>query len=109
MLVDNKAIKTIYYKKQSGITKSEEIELAYKVGEIIDVDYSKLSTYRLKNFWYVNNYDLARSRITDKEWKKCGKHCKYSSSDSQRCDGRRTDAACFGKRYQAGRKGWTDL
>jgi len=68
LLVDNKAIKTIYYKKQSGITTKEEIELAYKVGEIIDIDYSKLSTYRLKNFWYVNNYDLARSRITDKEW-----------------------------------------
>ena len=22
--------------------------------------------YRLKNFWYKNNYDLARSRIKDK-------------------------------------------
>ena len=68
LLVDNKAIKTIYYKKQSGITTKEEIELAYKVSEIIDVDYSKLSEYRLKNFWYVNNYKLARSRITDEEW-----------------------------------------
>ena len=68
LLVDNKAIKTIYYKKQSGITRKEEIELAYIVGEIIDVDYSKLSEYRLKNFFYVNNYDLARSRITDEEW-----------------------------------------
>ena len=70
LLVDNKAIKTIYYKKQSGITKKEEVELAYTIGEIIDVDYSKLSEYRLKNFWYVINYDLARSRITDEEWDK---------------------------------------
>jgi len=69
LLVDNKAIKTIYYKKQDNITTKEEIELAYAVGEIIEVDYSKLSTYRLKNFWYKNNYDLARSRITDSEWK----------------------------------------
>ena len=68
LLVDNKAIKTIYYKKQANITTKEEIELAYTVGEIIDVDYSKLSTYRLKNFWYKNNYELARSRITDEEW-----------------------------------------
>lgn len=68
LLVDNKAIKTIYYKKESNITTKEEVELSYKVGEIIDVDYSKLSEYRLKNFWYVNNKEKARDRITDKEW-----------------------------------------
>ena len=68
LLVDNKAIKTIYYKKQNNITTKEEIELAYTVGKILEIDYSKLSTYRLKNFWYKNNYDLARSRITDDEW-----------------------------------------
>lgn len=68
LLVDNKAIKTIYYKKESGITALEEVELAYKISDLIDVDYSKLSEYRLKNFWYVNNKDLARSRITDSEW-----------------------------------------
>ena len=68
LLVDNKAIKTIYYKKKSNVKSKEEIELAYNIGQIIDVDYSKLSTYRLKNFWYVNNYELARSRITDEEW-----------------------------------------
>lgn len=68
LLVDNQAIKTIYYKKENNITTKEEIELAYTIGSIIDVDYSKLSTYRLKNFWYLNNYKLARSRITDEEW-----------------------------------------
>lgn len=68
LLVDNKAIKTIYYKKESGITSIEEVELAYKISDLIDVDYSKLSLYRLKNFWYVNNKELARSRITDSEW-----------------------------------------
>ena len=69
LLVDNKAVKTIYYKKQDKITRKEEIELAYTIANIISVDFSKLTTYRLKNFWYINNYDLARSRITDKEWK----------------------------------------
>ena len=28
-----------------------------------------MTEYRLKNFWYINNYDLARSRITKEEWK----------------------------------------
>ena len=68
LLVDNKAIKTIYYKKESKVTTKEEITLAYTVGEILDIDYSKLSEYRLKNFWYVNNRELARSRITSSEW-----------------------------------------
>jgi len=68
LLVDNKAIKTIYYKKQSKVTTKEEIELAYTVSDILEVGYSKLSEYRLKNFWYINNYELARSRITDAEW-----------------------------------------
>lgn len=68
LLVDNKAIKTIYYKKESGITKKEEIELAYKVGDIIDVDYSKLSSYRLKYFYYINNYEECKKKIKNSEW-----------------------------------------
>ena len=80
LLVDNKAIKTIYYKKEKGITTKEEIELAYTVGEIINVDYSKLSEYRLKNFWYKNNFDLARSRITDEEWQQYN-HRKLNDQD----------------------------
>ena len=70
LLVDNQAIKTIYYKKENGITKAKEIELAYKIGELIDVDYQKLSDYRLKYFYYVNNYDECQKKIKDSEWDK---------------------------------------
>ena len=38
LLVDNEGIKTIYYKKQNGITTKEEIELAYEVSNNIDID-----------------------------------------------------------------------
>ena len=38
IIVDNEAVKTIYYKKQSGVTTKEELALAYKVGNYIDVD-----------------------------------------------------------------------
>lgn len=69
LLVDNEAIKTIYYKKEKGITTSKEVELAYEVGRMIDVDYSKLSDKILKNFWYINNSKEAKKLITDKEWK----------------------------------------
>lgn len=70
LLVDNKAIKTIYYKKVSGVSVSEEIELAYKISDIIDLDYDKLSDYNMKNFWYLNNVDRAKKRIKDDEWDK---------------------------------------
>lgn len=73
LLVDNKAVKTIYYKKESKVTTEKEVELAYKIGEILEIDYQKLSDYRLKNFWYVNNKETARSRITDKEWEQYNK------------------------------------
>ena len=70
LLVDNKAVKTIYYKKEDNITTKEEIKLAYKVAELISVDYSKLSDKMLKTFWYKNNKEKAESKITEKEWQK---------------------------------------
>ena len=70
LLVDNKAIKTIYYKKEKGITTKEEIELAYKVADIIDLDLNKLSDNMLRNFWVINNKEDANKKITDGEWKK---------------------------------------
>ena len=69
LLVDNEAIKTIYYKKESGITKEEEINLSYTVGELINVDYSKMTDNILKDFWYINNQEEGKDKITDSEWK----------------------------------------
>ena len=69
LLVDNEAIKTIYYKKESGITKEEEINLSYTVGKLINVDYSKMTDNILKDFWYINNQEEGKDKITDSEWK----------------------------------------
>lgn len=70
LLVDNKAVKTIYYKKSEDITTKEEIKLAYKVSKLISLDYSKLTEKMLKTFWYKNNPKLAEGKITKKEWNK---------------------------------------
>ena len=70
LLVDNQAKKTIYYKKEDGVTKKEEIVLAYTIANIIDVDYTKLTTYRLKTFYCDNYPSLCKQKITDSEWKK---------------------------------------
>lgn len=68
LIVDNVPVKMITYKK-SGLSVSEEIDLAYKVGELIDVNFSKLSDYDLRCFWLKNNSSLARDFITDQEYK----------------------------------------
>ena len=70
LLVDNEAIKTIYYKKPDDITVEKEIELAYEVANLINVDYSKVSIDMLKNFWYLNNLDKSKQKITKQEWQK---------------------------------------
>ena len=80
LLVDNEAIKTIYYKKQNGITTKEEVELAYTVGGLINLDYSKLNETMLKEFWYINNKEDAEKKITDEEWKQKSER-KLSSDD----------------------------
>lgn len=69
VIVDNKAIKTIYYKKESGVTTSEEVIMAYKVADILDVDYTRLSDYNLKKFWVINNPLSANKKITGEERK----------------------------------------
>lgn len=68
LLVDNEGIKTIYYKKQKGITTKEEIELAYTVSQNIDIDYSKIDDNKLKTFYYKGNYKECKKKITDEEW-----------------------------------------
>lgn len=68
IIVDNKAVKTIYYKKELGVTTSEEVVMAYKVANLLDIDYSKLNDYDLRNFWVINNPRSAKQKITDEEW-----------------------------------------
>lgn len=68
LLVDNEAIKTIYYKKRSNITTKEEIELAYLLAENLDIDYTNINEDKLKNFYYKAHYEECRKKITDEEW-----------------------------------------
>lgn len=80
LLVDNEAVNTIYYKKEKGITTEEEIKMAYKVSQMLDLDYEKLTTRSFKNFWYINHKEEANTKITDEEWSKYNQR-KLDSSD----------------------------
>lgn len=68
LLVDNEAVKTIYYKKKSEVKAKEEIELAYTIGDNISIDYSGINDTKLKDFYYKGHYEECRKRITDEEW-----------------------------------------
>lgn len=66
ILVDNKAIKVIYYKKKSGITLEDEIKTSYTLAGILDIKYNVTDNI-LKNFWIKNNIDLSNKLITNEE------------------------------------------
>lgn len=80
LIVDNKAVKTIYYKKLDGVTTEQEISLAYELADILEIDYSKLSTNMLKTFWYKANKEEAYKKVTKKERKKYSER-KLSADD----------------------------
>ena len=80
VLVDNKKIKTIYYKKPNGITINEEIDLAYKISPILNIDYKIIDTKSLKEFYYFINKDKIDNLITKKEYED-NKNRKISDED----------------------------
>ena len=67
LIVDNVAVRTIVYKK-AGLGTKAEIDLAYKIGSMINVDYKKLNEDDLRNFWLRNNYNEASKFITSEEY-----------------------------------------
>ena len=69
IIVDNVAIKTIYYQKSDKLSTKEEINLAYRVANMIKLDYSKLYITNLKEFWLANNYKEGYNLITSEEYK----------------------------------------
>ena len=70
IIVDNKSVKTIYYKKPKGVTSDEEVKTAYKVASYIEVDYSKLTDNMLREFFVKCHPKKSKAKITDNEWRK---------------------------------------
>jgi penicillin-binding protein A len=68
LIVDNKPNKIISYKKPLGVSSFTEINMAYKVANMIDVNYSNLTERQLKNFWIKQNVGDANLKIKDEEW-----------------------------------------
>ena len=69
LLVDNKAVKTIYYKKDKDVTSEREVELAYLISTKLEIDYSKVTDSMLREFFYIEHIDDVNERVSDKERK----------------------------------------
>lgn len=69
IIVDNVAVKTIYYKKPVNVTTKQEIVIAYNLAQYIDVDFSNLRASSLRKFWVESNPKEAKSKITEDELK----------------------------------------
>lgn len=70
LLVDNKSLKTITYKKEKGITNSSMIKTAYKVAPHLELDTSKLTEQMKREFYYAKYPQKCAKLVTKKEIEK---------------------------------------
>lgn len=69
VIVDNIGTNMISYKRKSGVKTKDEIDMAYILAEKIEINYTKLTTNMLKDFWIANNKVEAENKITEEERK----------------------------------------
>lgn len=70
IIVDNKAIKSITYKKDKDISTSRMIELAYTVSPHLELSYSSLTDRSKREFYLAKYPELCDKKITKKEKEK---------------------------------------
>jgi cell division protein FtsI/penicillin-binding protein 2 len=58
VIVDNKPVKVIYYQKKVGASIKEELDIAKKLSQILEVDYSKVNDRILKEYYLKLHSDL---------------------------------------------------
>ena len=80
VIVDNKAVKSITYKKDKDISTSRMIELAYEVSPHLDLSYSSLTDRSKREFYLAKYPDQCNEKITKKEREKV-KIGKLSTND----------------------------
>lgn len=67
VIVDNKAVNTIVFKKENGTSMSEMIELAYVVSPHLDLDVSKITDRAKREFYLYKNPEICNKLITKEE------------------------------------------
>ena len=67
VIVDNKSLKTIVYKKPKKITEKAMIDLAWKVTPYIDVDYNRCSDRNKREYYCAKNISTCKSYLKKDE------------------------------------------
>lgn len=67
IIVDNKAINTIVYKKDKNTTNEEMIQLAYQVVPHLDLSYDKITLLAKREFYLAKFPEECSARITAEE------------------------------------------
>lgn len=70
VLVGNKSVKSIYYKKYKNVTQEEEVNSAYKIAKFLKLDYSQLLDRNKREFFVILNEDYTDKLITSDEYDK---------------------------------------
>ena len=70
ILVDNKSLKTITYRKQKGITNLEMIKVANELVPHIDLNYQKLTDRAKREYYFAKNKSLCDKLVTKGEKEK---------------------------------------
>lgn len=69
VLVDNEAVSTITYQRYSDVSESEMKEIASQLADLIDVDFTKLTSRDLKDLYLKKFEDEAKELYTKEEAK----------------------------------------
>lgn len=67
-IVDNTPIKAITYTRSQGTSTEEMLEVAERLARIIEKNTDKVRERDKKDYWIIKNPELAKEKITDKEW-----------------------------------------
>ena len=70
IIVDNKSLKTITYRKEKGVSNEEMLDVANKLLPHIELDYSKLTDRAKREYFFAKNPDVCDKLVTEKEKEK---------------------------------------
>lgn len=79
VLVDNTGINTLIYNRTDRTSSMSEVDIAYKLGDVLKFDESRFTTGKLKTFYMIKNGGC-KNLITEEEYQ-LYKERKLSGSD----------------------------
>lgn len=68
VIVDNKAVNTIVYKRDRTTSIKDMIELAYKVSKHLELEYGKITDRMKREFYLYKNSSECENLISDEEY-----------------------------------------